>query len=377
MDGKRLPSVVARFTLRAAEPEGGHVPEQPRQQRIRSSPTIYDVARVAGVAPSTVSRAFSRPGRVNADTAERVRKVAADLGYRTNPLARALPTGHTSMIALAISDITNPYYFQIIRGAQSAAAEADYTTLLADAQESDRLEREALERAIPTVEGIVLLSTRMSDSAIRMMAKQRPVIALNRAIADVPSVVVDHAQAMRHAVDHLCELGHHRISYVAGPAAAWADGMRWRSLRELAAERALQVRRLGPYAPTVVGGVAAADGLRHHRSSAVIAYNDLVAIGVMRGLAAFGARIPDDVSVVGFDNIFGADLVTPGLTTVAAPLRALGAMAVHNLLALTRGAHETTGEPVVLPTRLVVRESTGQRRRRRPAPTDTEACGQR
>src|SRR5664279_5889324 len=101
-------------------------------ERIRP-PTIYDVAKATGVAASTVSRAFSRPGRVNADTAERIRLAAADLGYRTNPLARALPTGRTSMIAVMISDITNPFYFNIIRGAQAAAAEAGYTMLLADA----------------------------------------------------------------------------------------------------------------------------------------------------------------------------------------------------------------------------------------------------
>ena len=119
-------------------------------------PTIYDVAKAAGVAPSTVSRAFSRPGRVNAETAERIRQVAEELGYRTNPLARALPTGRTSMLALIVSDVTNPFYFEIIRGAQRAANAADYTMLLADVQESGRLEREALERALPLVEGVVL-----------------------------------------------------------------------------------------------------------------------------------------------------------------------------------------------------------------------------
>ena len=123
------------------------------------APTIYDVAKAAGVAPSTVSRAFARPGRVNAVTAQRVRQAAEQLGYRTNPLARATSTGRTSMIAVMISDITNPFYFGIIRGAQAAAAEVGYTMLLADAQESDVLEREALERALPTVEGIVLAST--------------------------------------------------------------------------------------------------------------------------------------------------------------------------------------------------------------------------
>jgi len=325
----------------------------------RSAPTIYDVAAAAGVAPSTVSRAFSRPDRVNAETAARIRAVAEELGYRTNPLARALPTGQTSMIALASSDITNPYYFEIIRGAQTAAAERGYTTLLADAQESASLEREGLDRTLPTVEGLVLASTRMSDSSIRMLAKQRPLIAVNRDITDVPHVVTDHAMSVRQAVDHLVELGHRQITYLSGPEAAWANGMRWRSLRTYAADLGVHVRRLGPYPPTASGGVQAADDFREHRTSAVLAYNDLLAIGFMRRLTAFGARLPQDVSVVGFDNIFVSALTSPGLTTVAPPLRTLGSMAVHNLLALIGGANPAHVRPLALPTRLYVRESTG------------------
>jgi DNA-binding LacI/PurR family transcriptional regulator len=331
-------------------------------------PTIYDVAKAAGVASSTVSRAFARPGRVNFETAERIRQIAADLGYRTNPLARALPTGRTSMIALMISDITNPFYNEIIRGAQSAAAEADYTILLADAQESGTLEREALDRAVNTVEGVVLATSRMSDSAIRVTAKQRPVIVLNRAVTDVPCVVTDNEQGMRRAVEHLAELGHQRITYVAGPEASWADGMRWRALRAAAADHELHGRRIGPYPPTVAGGVRAAADLAAHPTSAVIAYNDLVAIGLIRALIGMGARVPQDVSVVGFDNIFAAELVTPPLTTVAAPLRAMGAAAVRNLLAIVRGARPRTDQPVVLPSSLVVRASTAHRRRNRTSP---------
>src|SRR5215217_6558064 len=108
--------------------------------RVGQAPTIYDVARECGVAPSTVSRAFSRPGRVNAVTAERIRQTAARLGYRTNPIARALPTGRTSMIGLVVPDVTNPVYFEVIRGAEAAAAEASFTMLLADTQEQMRLE---------------------------------------------------------------------------------------------------------------------------------------------------------------------------------------------------------------------------------------------
>jgi DNA-binding LacI/PurR family transcriptional regulator len=331
------------------------------------APTIYDVAKAAGVAASTVSRTFSRPGRVNADTAERVRLAAANLGYRTNPLARALPTGRTSMIAVMISDITNPFYFDIIRGAQAAVAEAGYTMLLADAQESDVLEREALERALPTVEGIVLASSRMSDSAIRMTAKQRPMIVLNRAVADVPSLVTDNPHGTRCAAEHLAALGHRAITYVAGPEASWADGMRWRSLRDSSTRLGLQTRRIGPYPPTVPGGEQAASSMERNPPTAILAYNDQIAIGLIREFTTMGIHVPDDVSIVGFDNIFAADLVTPRLTTVAAPLHALGSTAVHNLLATINGAHPRSGQPMVLPTRLVERSSTARRlpRRRR------------
>lgn len=337
--------------------EGGAPPAR------RAAPTIYDVARAAGVAPSTVSRTFARPGRVNADTAERIRAVAAELGYRANPLARALSTSRTHMIALMISDVTNPFYSELIRGAQIAASEADYTVLLADARESDVVERESLERALPAVEGIIIGSSRMSDSSLRVIAKQRPMIVLNRDLAGVPSVVTDNPRGMRRAVEHLAELGHTTVTYAAGPESSWADGMRWRALREAAHELALHTRRVGPYAPTVEGGARAAGDLVGNLPTAVIAYNDLVAIGLMRDLMARRVSIPADVSVVGFDDILAARLVTPPLTTVAAPLRAMGTTAVRNLLAIIRGAQSRSSEAFILPTRLVVRGSTAERRR--------------
>jgi LacI family repressor for deo operon, udp, cdd, tsx, nupC, and nupG len=326
--------------------------------------TIYDVARAAGVAPSTVSRPITRPGRVNAGTAERIRSVADALGYRTNPLARALSTARTRMIALLVSDIGNPVYAEMVRGAQFAASEAGYTVLLADSRESDRQERAALERALPTVDGIVLAGSRMSDSGIRMIAKQKPVVVLGRAVVDVPSVVPDNPRGVRSVAEHLTGLGHSAVTYVAGPEASWADGVRWRSLLETAEELQLRVRRIGPFSPDVPGGVRAARQLCDQPTSAVLAYNDQLAIGLIRGLRGRRVRVPHDVSVVGFDNIGAAELITPGLTTVASPLAAGGAAATRALLAMVEGAPGTTGAPVVLPVRLVVRGSTGQRRRK-------------
>jgi LacI family transcriptional regulator, repressor for deo operon, udp, cdd, tsx, nupC, and nupG len=338
------------------------------ERRVPRETTIYDVARVAGVAPSTVSRAFSRPGRVNAATAERIRQVADELGYRTNPLARALSTSRSHMIALVVSDVANPFYSEIVRGAQATAAQAGCTILLADAQESDRLERAALERALPVVDGVVLGGSRMSDSAIRMIAKQKPVVVLNRAVVDVPCVVPDNAGGTQRAVEHLSRLGHHSLTYVAGPEASWADGMRWRSLQDAAADLQLRVRRIGPFSPDVPGGVRAAEELAAAPPTGVIAYNDLLAIGLIRGLGSRGIRVPAQVSVVGFDNIGPAELITPGLTTVAAPLHLEGATATKHLLAMIEGAQSRTGSPMVLPVRLVERGSTAQRRRKRTSP---------
>ncbi|WP_433269545.1 LacI family DNA-binding transcriptional regulator [Micromonospora vinacea] len=323
--------------------------------------TIYDVALEADVSPSTVSRAFSRPSRVNSETAERIRQVAERLGYRTNPLARALTTSRTQMIALVIADITNPVYAEIVRGAQEAATDGEYTTVLIDAQESDRLERAAVERTMSTVDGIVLASSRMSDSAIRMVAKQRPVVVLNRALADVPCVVTDNPRGVRRAAEHLGELGHDHITYVAGPQASWPNGVRWRSLLEAGMELEIKVRQIGPFSPTMAGGERAAQELCARPATAVLAFNDQMAIGIIRGLSRMGVNVPGDVSVVGFDNILAADIVTPGLTTVAAPLFAEGSAATRHLLRMIEGAPGHTGRPMVLPVRLVVRDSTAVR----------------
>jgi DNA-binding LacI/PurR family transcriptional regulator len=336
----------------------------------RSAPTIYDVARAAGVAPSTVSRTFARPGRVNSETAARIRAVAEELGYRANPVARALSTSRTQMIALIVSDVTNPFYAPLIRGAQAAAAEAGFVVLLEDAQESSQVERHALERVLPVVEGIVIGSSRMSDSAIRTIAKQTAMVVLNRAVADVPSVVTDNPRGMRRAAEHLGELGHTTITYVAGPEASWADGVRWRALREAGHELELGARRIGPFAPTVGGGVRAAAELAAQSPvpTAAVAYNDLMAIGLIRGLEQAGLRVPDDVSVVGFDDILVSQLVSPPLTTVAAPIHTMGLTAARNLLAIIKGAKAATGEAFVLPAKLVVRGSTAQRSRKRTSP---------
>jgi LacI family transcriptional regulator len=335
--------------------------------KVNKRPTIYDVAQAAGVAASTVSRAFARPGRVNAETAARIFEAAKGLGYRTTALP-GLTGARSRTLALVVTDITNPFYAEIIRGAHEAAAELGYTLSLSHTQEDADIERAWIEHELASVEGVVLASSRMSDSTIRTIAKQKPVVVLNRRLPEVPCLLVDNARGMRRALEHLGELGHRSVTYVAGPNASWTDGVRWQALREAAFELELKVRRVGPtQQPTIAAGFARAGEIIAQRSTAVIAYNDVLAIGVIKGLHRAGLRVPEDVSVIGFDNILLAEVVEPELTTVASPLRAQGETAVRNLVAMANGA-VTSGEPLVLPVKLVVRSSTGQYTRRRAAP---------
>ncbi len=269
------------------------------------------------------------------------------------------------MLALLVSDVTNPFYTEIIRGAESAAAEAGYVLVLLDAQESNRMEHDSLQRSLSVVEGIVLAGSRLSDSAIRTIAKQRPLVVLNRDVAGVPGIVLDIPQGTRLAAQHLAHHGHRSFTYVSGPEASWADGMRWLCLRNAAVKLDQRVHGLGPFVPTVAGGRLAAERLVRDLPTAVVAYNDQLAIGLILGLQAHGVKVPEDVSVIGFDNIFTSKIVTPTLTTIVAPLRAQGRTAVDVLLASGTVPRLRTGRPITLPVKLVVRDSTAPARRGR------------
>jgi DNA-binding LacI/PurR family transcriptional regulator len=326
-------------------------------------PTIYDVAAAAGVATSTVSRALAHPGRVSFTTAEHVRQVAEELGYRATRIAREA-TRRTSLLAVVVADITNPVYSGMIRGAERTAAHAGYTAVVVETQESEATERTALARVQPLVDGVVLTSSRMPDAAIREAAKQGPLVVLNRMVGQVPSVASDNVRAVKRATEHLVGAGVDSITYLSGPEASWSDGMRWRGLREAGLELGLPVRRVGPREPTMRGGAAAAEKWLTHRTPGVIAYNDLLAIGFIRAVTAAGVAVPGDVRVVGFDNIVDAELVQPGLTSLAAPLVSLGSAAVNHLLKSTARRRADDLEPMLLPARLVVRGSTASH----PAP---------
>jgi DNA-binding LacI/PurR family transcriptional regulator len=326
-----------------------------------TGPTIYDVAREAGVATSTVSRAFSNPNRVRAATRDHILTVARRLGYRPNPRARTLLAGRTHAIGMVVSDITNPHYFELIRGAEQRAKASAYTLVLINAEESPRIEYDHIRRLARSVDGFVLAASRLPDENILEFADMRPLVLMNRELPGLPSVIVDYARGCRQIVDHLASLGHESVVYVAGPRNSWTAAQRWKSILRACERVEVEALRVGFFTPTVASGGVAADAALNTGSTAVIAHNDLLAIGVLRRLAERGVRVPADMSVVGFDNIFAADLCTPALTTLGGAHADVGGAAVDLLLDRTRiiGPPSDAIPRLVLPSLLCLRASTG------------------
>ena len=326
-----------------------------------SGPTIYDVARTAGVATSTVSRAFSNPLRVAEETRNRVLQAAEALGYVPNPHARALTSRKTETLAMVVSDITNPHFFEIIRGAEMRAKASAFTLVLVNAEESPRIELEQITRLARSVDGFLLAASRLPDEDLLQLAATHSVVMVNRQVQGIPSVVLDQTEGCRQLVVHLASLGHSSVVYLSGPRNSWIAASRWKAIRDSAADCGMSALRMGPYTPTVSHGGAAADAALTTGASAFIAHNDLLAIGVLRRLAERSVRVPEDVSVAGFDNIFAADLCTPSLTTLSGVHADLGRAAVELLLeGVAPGARGGDAVPhLVLPSQLVLRSSTG------------------
>ncbi|MBB6406674.1 LacI family transcriptional regulator [Arthrobacter sp. AZCC_0090] len=323
-------------------------------------PTIRDVAELAGVATSTVSRALTKPGRVNHVTRERIEEAAAKLNYIPSSQARGLSSGRTQTVAVLVPDITNPFYFDIIRGTQHQLKAAGYTQLLVDTEESAEMEADALQKMRRSADGFILAASRLTDEQLTEAAAQQPLVTINRAPAIAPTVVIDTPSAIIQALEHLVSLGHTRICFVGGPATSWSNAKRWQAFQVETKERELTTSRVGPFAPKTTSGAAAADAAVHTGATACIVFNDLLAIGMLQRLRERGIRVPEDMSIVGCDDIFGADFCNPPLTTMASPIEQAGRVAVSMLLSRLNPQYGGTSRRLaVMPTHLTVRASTG------------------
>ncbi|MGW5358772.1 LacI family DNA-binding transcriptional regulator [Actinopolymorpha pittospori] len=322
------------------------------------TPTIREVAEAARVSRATVSRAFSRPDLLRPETVAHVRAVATRLGYTPNVVARGLSTGRYATIALVVPDIANPFFPPLVRGAQRAADAAGYGVFLGDSDEDPEREDALLARFTGQVEGIVLASSRLDAALVRRHAERRPVVLVNRDLEGIPRVLIDPTGGISAAVDHLTDLGHRRIAYVSGPQPSWAHQQRRRALRRAVAARpGLELVTVAARRPTYDSGIACVPTLLATGVSAAVAFDDVLAQGMLAGLAAAGIAVPKHFSVVGCDDVVAATTAPP-LTTVSAQTGEAGRAAVELLLAVLGNA-DVRDARYVLDTHLVIRSSTG------------------
>jgi DNA-binding LacI/PurR family transcriptional regulator len=322
--------------------------------------TIHDVAQQARVSVSTVSRAFTAPEMVSTDTRTRVLHVADEVGYRPNRAARGLITGKTANIGLIVPDLGNPFFPAVLKGAQARALQADHAVFLADTDEDPDLEVNLILAMAKQVDGIVLCSSRMSDRQLKRVLSTTSLTFVNRKVGGSPTVLIDSADGMRQAVEHLAALGHRRVAYLNGPRTSWSNRERRRGMRAAARTSGVDLVELGPFAPRFEAGMQAADLVLAADVTAVLAYNDLIALGVLNRLADRGVAVPDELSVVGFDDIPFAAMCTPPLTTVFTPKELTGRTAVELLLDWLdkKSLGHTGGIQRTLGTQLIVRSST-------------------
>ena len=340
----------------------------------RTPVTIRDVARAAKVHPGTVSRALNSDTRalVNPETAERVIKAAERLGYRPNRIARGLKTSRSHTIGVLIPDITNPLFPPILRGIEDRLEDAGYTSLIVNTDNDPERERSHLEAMdARQVDGFIAATARLDRELLaELAARGTPLVLVNRSLEDdrVPAVEVDDRQGLRLAVDHVIELGHTRIGHIAGPQNLSTGHRRYLGFLEAMRAAGLEVpdehvRFAGSF--TEDEGARACTELLDAAPdlTAIVAANDLLALGCYDALETRGLRCPEDVSVVGFNDMPIIDRLRPPLTSVRVPQREIGQVAAELLLERLSGSSQTAREILLEPT-LVVRGSTAPPRRR-------------
>lgn len=384
---------------------------------------LVDVAQAAGVAVSTVSRVFSDPGRINFQTAEHVLAVAEELGYRRkpavspssksvpsqapvparvpapvsvpSPVSPVSPVGPVGpvgpvnpveggIIALVVKDTADGISSQILKGAQVTAMEADSAVSVIETGTSAQRTTQMLDHLVGKVDGVILATDAPGTDFIRDYARRMPLVVLNRPVEGVASVIPDPRIGVVRALSLFKRYHHTSVTYVAGPSASWANQSRWRYLHDIGQRMGFKVNQIGPVHATVEGGYQAALALEGGRATAIVTYNDLIAAGIVLRLGADGVKVPDDVSVIGFDNTLIAPVVTPPITTIRIPRAQLGQVAVRRLLGRDPGSYRNPADAQVMErlaeygircedeespditlvdTSIIVRRSVGERRR--------------
>lgn len=324
--------------------------------------TLTDIAEACGVSASTVSRALSNPHEVRAATRERIQRIARELNYEPNHFARSLSKGHTNALGLIVPDIANPFFPPIIKAVQNRAGQKHNAVLLADTDEHAADELVRARTMSNQVDGLILVSPRTPDERLADFRALGPLVFVNRDVPGAASVSIETSEGVNQAVEHLAALGHRRVAYLNGPRQSWSNTQRRQSITAACATYDVELIQFGPFEPQFHAGVRAADLVQASGATAVIAYDDMIALGVMARLTERGVTVGRDISVVGIDDALIARVSSPALTSIHLPSEKAGAAAVDLLIDQINKAPRDgseLAEPVALESYLIVRDSTG------------------
>ncbi|WP_369135924.1 LacI family DNA-binding transcriptional regulator [Modestobacter sp. I12A-02662] len=323
--------------------------------------SIREVAARAGVSPATVSRVFTQPQAVASETRRRVMTAAEELRYAPHPAASSLARGRTGNLGIVVPDISNSFSALVTKAVDRQARRDGYALFVAGSDEVVHDEEASARALAQQVDGLLLVSPGMPNDALLALADVTPVVMLNRLLDGIPAVLTNLYEATSHAVEHLHALGHRAVTYLAGPD-GYPNDVRLRGFRDACSRFGVEGSELGPFAARFQDGIRAADLVLATSVTAVVAYNDEIAVGVVNRLADRGIAVPGDISVVGFDDTQLAEMVTPRLTTVRIPAAVAGTTAIEMLLDLVRGRDVGLRSPLEVSGELVVRSSTGPAR---------------
>jgi|HigsolmetaAR201D_1030396.scaffolds.fasta_scaffold03967_7 LacI family transcriptional regulator len=325
--------------------------------------TIADVAREAGVSPQTVSRVINNKGEIRPETRRTVLEVIERLGYRPSSIARSLATKRTFTIGLVIPDIANPFWPEIARGVENAAWERGYHVFLCNTTEAGEREQAVLQLLEDKrVDGVIVAGSRLPDEQLLpLLQRHATAVLVNRTSApdNVGLVRVDASHGAQQAINHLLSRGRKRIGLLAGPPASHTSRGHLHGYRTTLEAAGLPVdpAAIQPCQPFLTEGYQAAITLLQNNPylDALYCYNDLVALGAMQACNLLGRRVPDDIAIVGFDDILLASMVTPALTSLHVAKYEVGTAAASLLFEYIDGNHAQ--HEIVIKPNLVIRSS--------------------
>lgn len=280
--------------------------------------SVVDVARALGVSPSTVSRAFNHPERLRPQTVAAVQEAAERLGYVPNRHAQALITGRTGAIGLIVPDITNPFFPKLVRAAQRTAEQRGLSMFVAETGYDPEKERRQIATMAPQTEGVIVASSRLPDDELRLIAERARVVFINNDAPGLARVLLSSSAALREGIEHLVASGARRLCYVGGPGRSWSEGERRGTVRDAAAARGLETTYLRDESGTYTEARALAAAVLDSGADAVIAFDDVVAHGVLDGLLVERVRVPEEVALLGCDDALPIQ-THPRMSTIRLP----------------------------------------------------------